>query len=558
MIIGLDGVPLDLLLPWIEAGELPTMQRFLRQGVASHLRSTIPPTSGPSWSSFMTGKNPGKTGIYDFLYRAEGTYRFPPVNASLRDGTELWEILSRAGYRVGVLNVPLSYPVKAVNGFMISGWMTPYNASDYVYPPELGPELRQAVDGYHIYPSMTCTVGREKQFLKASIDLLEMRTQTALYLLRREAWDFYMAVIFDTDRVLHQLWHLLDPEHPWHRSPAANGADLGHPLVIEYFRHVDRSLGWLFEAVGDDTLQIVMSDHGMGSAHNFVVLNNWLLETGFLKLKRTPWTAFKRGLFDAGLTLRNVHKLANRLGLAKHAEYKGLYSTDWLLKLAFLSFNDVDWSRSIAYSFGRHYGPVYVNVKGREPNGIVEPGGEYEQVREQIIAAAMEFRHPQTGRKMVARVLKREDIYHGPHLEHAPDLILVPADPRDIFFGLADFGSNQVVDHVYRYSGMHRDDGMLMMMGPQVAAGGRDNGGAMYGHGPTIQDIAPTVLHVMGLPIPSDMDGRPLLNLLSPAYRERDPGYVDAEDDGDKEVVAYTAQEERQISERLRNLGYLG
>jgi len=121
----------------------------------------------------------------------------------------------------------------------------------------------------------------------------------------------------------------------------------------------------------------------MGSAHHFVVLNNWLLESGFLSLKRTPWTALKRALFGAGITLRNVHRVANRLGLARHAEYKGLYSTDWLLKLAFLSFNDVDWSRSVAYSFGRHYGPIYLNVRGREPQGIVEPGAAYDRVREQ-------------------------------------------------------------------------------------------------------------------------------------------------------------------------------
>ncbi len=514
----------------------------------------MPPTSGPSWSTFMTGKNPGKTGIFDFLCRAEGTYHFPPVNASLRDGKELWEFLSEAGYRVGVLNVPLTYPVKPVNGFMISGWMTPYSAHDYVYPPELGRELRQALGSYRIYPAMTCTVGHEEQYLQASIELLETRTRTALHLLRREPWDLFMTVFFDTDRVLHQLWHLLDPEHPWHRIKTTDGEDgphPSHPIVLEYFRRIDRCLEQLFDAVDDDTLKIVMSDHGMGSAHHFVVLNNWLLESGFLRLRRTPWTAFKRVLFRTGITLRNVHRAANRLGLAKHAEYKGLYSTDWLLKLAFLSFNDVDWSRSVAYSFGRHYGPVYLNVQGREPQGVIEPGAEYERVRDQIVAAAMEFRHPHTGRRMVRHVLRREDVYHGPYLEQAPDLILIPADPRDIFFGLADFGSNQVVDTVYRYSGMHRDNGMLLMMGPQVAAGAPVKGA-------TIADLAPTILHVMGVPIPGDMDGRPLVGLLGPAYQERDPTYADVKGDGDRSRVIYSAQEEKQIAERLRGLGYLG
>jgi predicted AlkP superfamily phosphohydrolase/phosphomutase len=551
VVIGLDGVPLDLLRPWMESGQLSTLGQFLRQGAVGHLHSTMPPTSGPSWSSFMTGKNPGKTGIYDFLYRADGGYRFPPVNASLRHGQELWDLLGQAGYRVGMLNVPLTYPVKPVNGFMVSGWMTPYTAKDYVYPPSLGPELARAIGNYRIYPTATYVLGREEQYLKASIELLEMRTRTALYLLQQEAWDFFMTVIFDTDRVLHQLWHLIDPEHPWHERAGASRSGGGEDVLLSYFSHLDHCLAQLLDAAGEDALKIVMSDHGMGSAHHFVVLNNWLLESGFLRLRQGPWTAFKRGLFRAGVTLRNVHRAANWLGLAKHAEYKGLYSTDWLLKLAFLSFNDVDWSKSAAYSFGRHYGPVYINLKGREPCGIVTSGAEYDQVREQVIAAALAFKHPRTGRQMVGRVLKREEIYHGPYLEQAPDLILIPTDPRDIFFGLADFGSNRVVDTVYRYSGMHRDHGSLLMMGPPVTAG-------IEVEGATIYDLAPTVLHVMGVPIPDDVDGRPLLHALRPAFRDRPARYASAKGDGARPQVSLSEEEEKQITERLRGLGYLG
>ena len=159
--------------------------------------------------------NPGKTGIYDFLYRREGTYSFPPVNASLRGGTTMWRYLSDAGYRVGVLNLPMSYPVEKVNGFMVSGWMTPYTATDYVHPPELAAELDREVGNYRIYPTETFSEGRRESFLQASYDLLEMRTRTALYLAETKPWDVFMTVFFDTDRLLHQLWHYLEPDHPW-------------------------------------------------------------------------------------------------------------------------------------------------------------------------------------------------------------------------------------------------------------------------------------------------------------------------------------------------------
>ena len=215
MIIGLDGVPLDIIQHWTESGHLPNMQRLIDTGTVGQLQSTIPPTSGPSWSSFVTGMNPGKTGIYDFLYRREGTYSFPPVNAAQRGGTTMWRYLSDAGHSVGVLNLPMSYPVEPINGFMVSGWMTPYRASDYIHPPELAAELEREIGEYRIYPTETFTESRRESFLQATYDLLEMRTRTALYLARTQNWDVLATVFFDTDRVLHQLWHYMEPDHPW-------------------------------------------------------------------------------------------------------------------------------------------------------------------------------------------------------------------------------------------------------------------------------------------------------------------------------------------------------
>ena len=190
MIIGLDGVPLEIIQPWADAGYLPNMKGLMDTGAVGRLFSAIPPTSGPSWSSFMTGMNPGKTGIYDFLYRREGTYNFPPVNASQRSGTTIWRYLSDAGHKVGVLNLPMSYPVEKINGFMVSGWMTPYAATDYIHPPELAAELEHAIGEYRIYPTETFRENRRDAFLNASYELLEMRTRTALYLaMERRASD---------------------------------------------------------------------------------------------------------------------------------------------------------------------------------------------------------------------------------------------------------------------------------------------------------------------------------------------------------------------------------
>jgi len=297
---------------------------------------------------------------------------------------------------------------------------------------------------------------------------------------------------------------------------------------------------------------IVLSDHGMGPAHNFIVLNNWLLDVGLLRLKRDPFRVFKRWLFDAGFTLRNVHRVVDRLGLAKHAEYKGLYSMDYLMKRVFLSFLDVDWAGSKAYSFGRHLGSIYLNVKGREPDGVVEPGREYEEVREEIIRLAREFVHPQTGEPLIGEILKREDVYEGPYLDRAPDLILRPRDDKNIFFGLADFGSNATVDTVYRYSGMHRDYGMLIMSGKGVQKGARIEGAE-------IQDMAPTILYAMGCAVPQDMDGKVLPEVFTEEFKAQVP-LLRSEDDSSRDVEgsAYTEEAEEEIKERLRGLGYLG
>jgi predicted AlkP superfamily phosphohydrolase/phosphomutase len=283
-----------------------------------------------------------------------------------------------------------------------------------------------------------------------------------------------------------------------------------------------------------------------------------LMELGFMKLGSDPATRLKEAAFHKGFTLRNIHRVVDRLGLAKHAEYKNVYSFDELLKRFFLSFHNVDWDRSAAYSFGRHYGSVFLNVRGREPQGCIEPGEEYERVRDEIADAVLKWRDPRLGRPLVSKVYKREELWHGGRFDEAPDLLLVPEDPADIFYGLSDFGSNRIWDETYRYSGMHREQGLLIASGAGVKSSDALDAASVV-------DLAPTVLWLLGVEVPNDMDGRVLTGLFDDdfvadhpvRYREADADDAGEGGGGSAESREYSAEEEAEVMNRLRDLGYL-
>lgn len=545
-VIGLDGVPLDLIENWIKQGHLPRLKQLIDTGVTGLLKSTVPHTSGPAWSSFMTGKNPGKTGVYDFLYRDKDSYTFFPNNTLTRGGKAIWDLLSEEGLKVGVMNVPMTYPVRPVNGALVSGFLTPYYASDYFYPADLMERLEARIgQKYYIYPLATFNDANPAAYFKASHEMLDMQTASISFLMEHQEWDFLMGVFFDTDRILHQVWHYLDPAHPMRKKDPQ--IDKSAP-VLEYFAHLDRCIGQLVDQAGPDVDIIVMSDHGMGAAHNMITLNTWLLNKKQIKLKRGLLARFKNLLFRLGFTLRFSHRLLALFKLEKHAEYKLLYSADKILKKVFLSFNDVDWKNTSVYSVGRDIGPLFINLKGREPQGVVEWGADYQRTRESLAEAARNMVDPRTGKKLARKILFREDVYNGPYLEMAPDLIIEPSD-EDVFYGLSDFGSNKVYEQFYRYSGMHRSHGMLVLRGPDFKAGERI-------HDAEIIDLAPTILHALDQAIPSDMDGRPLLAAFakagSPKVRQVDESADTSQDSG------YSPTEAYDIEDRLRKLGYLG
>jgi len=550
LVIGLDGVTLDLLGPWIEAGELPNLQKLMQQGAAGKLRSTLPPISSSSWSSFATGVNPGKHGLVDFVYPGADSYKVTMINATSRQTRALWNWLNDAGYRVGLLGIPTTYPPEAVSGFMVSGFLAPGPESEWASPPELKQELLDELGEFMLSPNeryrSTRWLGRFLDDLTASV---ENRTRAALHLMRTKPWDLFAVVYWDTDMVQHETWRLLDPGHPRHDAEEAAAS---RDQILAFHRKVDADVGRLLAEVEPDTLVVVMSDHGFGPVHSFFLTNNWLAGQGLLQFKRRPSTAIKRLLFRRGYTPLQMFRLAKALGMGKLRRRVRFQQKAGLLNRVFLSFDDVDWSRTKAFSIGS-FGQVYINVEGSRPEGIVQPGSEYQALRDRIVRDAMTLRDPRTNEPLVERVYTREEIYSGPYTDRTPDLIVQPRGWEYMAFGHADFGSNKLVEPIIGLSGHHRPDGVLILAGPGVKAGTQLEGA-------NIMDLTPTILHAMGVGVPRDLDGR----VLSEAFDDSSPvappvAYTQASvyKEGDSEPDLSDG-EMAEVQEKLRGWGYAG
>lgn len=554
-VIGLDGATFDLIRPWAEQGKLPVMARLLEQGAAGQLRSTIPPMTGPAWTSFMTGKNPGKHGLYDWIARNRDSYSVSPVTAQHCQEPALWDLLSQSGRRVCTVNVPMTFPPKPVNGLMISGLPAPSTDVTITYPKSLLAEMEAELGKYLLYPDpgQAYSDSGVDAFLERLYRTTEIRMRVIDYLRRREAWDFFMVVFSGTDTVSHAMWKYMDPTHPLH-DPAKRGKYAS--AILDFYQYVDRAIGQIIDGLGDDTVVMLMSDHGFGPFHKFIHVNNWLQQQGWMQIKRTPLALLKTALFRLGFAPMTIYNLLMLFGLGRLKREVVRGRGQGLLKRLFLSFDEVDWQRTQAYSLG-NVGQIFLNVRGREPQGIVEPGAAYERLRDEIMARLGEIRDPETGEKVVQAIFRREEIYSGPALHHAPDIVFIPTRMEYFGFGEYEFGSNRVIEQMKRgISGTHRLHGIFLLHGEPVRPG-------QWIEGAQIIDLAPTILHLLGEPIPPGMDGRVLTQALQEDFAPipvsvtgGDASPHDA--DGDFQTDELTAADEEVIIQRLRGLGYVG
>ncbi len=451
-VIGLDGATFALIQPFIAQGYLPNLKHLIENGASAELSSTIPPVTASAWTSFMTGKNPGKHGLFDFMQRRTNSYDLAPVSSFDRDGQAIWEIAGDAGLKSIVMGVPVTYPPTPVNGLMVTGMLTPRGVTDYTFPPELADEIKQAIGEYVVYSDAVYSKGRGDVFLQALHYSIQQRAKTAAYLLHKYDWDLSILVFPETDTVCHGLWWAYDNSHHQHNQENAEQFRNG---IRDIYRDIDSYIGELIRSLPADTTILVMSDHGHGPLRNFLYVNNFLKQRGYLKIKNAPASQLKNIAFQAGLTPRTAYGMLLNLGLGnlrrtldKRRGGRGL------LKRFFLSLNDVDWSNTTAYSIG-YIGEVHLNVQGREPQGIVQPGAEYERVRDDLIRDLKSLTLPD-GSPLIDQIWKKEEIYSGAHLTDAPDILFFPKNLETIAFGDFEFGSNKILEPSYGVSSSHR------------------------------------------------------------------------------------------------------
>ncbi len=544
LVIGLDGAPFALLDGWMARGLMPNLQRLASEGSRAALRSVMPPVTAPAWVSFATGVRPGRHGVFDFRKRDAGQLSRRLISSRDVRAPVVWDMLAEAGLRVGLINVPVTYPLSDRTAFGISDMLTPSTEVQFTHPPSLYAELEPELGEYIIDAPPSHLKGPKdiEPFLDALEHCTRQRARYTVHLLKNREWDFGMVVFVGTDRLQHVLWDALSGEFALY--PATPDLVRAKERAEKFIAVLDGLIGEILAACPAETDVFVVSDHGFGPLRRKFRANKWLAQQGLLTPSR------RRGMLGRMVASADVLRLRHRVArlLARGKAPGTIPFWRW-----------INWDRTRAYAASVTEIGIYVNLRGRESKGIVSPGEEYEEVRDRVLRGLRELRHPETGKPMVTMAARREELFDGPHLEEAPDVVFLLDDACTVdlrlegpLFERASWRTG---------TGMHRFEGVLIAWGPRIRRG--QHLGEVE-----IIDVAPTVLQLFGLPASENLEGRVPEGLLvegaagaetggaSPRQQERREKQA-GDGDEDEGASAYTDEEARQVEERLRRLGYL-
>jgi len=455
-IIGLDCATPALLFEK-HAGVMPNVRSLLEGSLHGELGSITPPITVPAWACAMTGKTPGQLGIYGFRNRTDTSYEGLSIATSLAvKEPAVWDLLGEAGKRSLLIGVPPAYPVRPVEGWRVSCFLTPPSADRYTWPEELKAEVEEEV-GEYIFDIPNFRRQGAEFVLQQCHAMTERRFRLARRLARNKPWDLFMMVEMGLDRLHHVFWHYCDPAHPKYEP-----GNRFESAFEDYYRMLDREIGELLEALPDDAVTILMSDHGARAMTGGVCFNDWLIREGYLTLAqrveaRTP-----------------------------------------------IDRAPVDWSRTVAWGDGGYYGRLFLNVRGREPEGVVEPS-RYEETRDEL-ARKLEAMDGPDGTHLSTRVIKPQDVY--PDVRGvAPDLIVYFGDLEWRSVGAVNMQGGEVftTENDTGPDGANHDvTGVFVMRGlPEQPTG--------EAKGLNLIDVGPTLMKLYGLPEPEGVQGRSIL-----------------------------------------------
>jgi len=434
--LGFDGTPYSFMKRMKDEGRLPHLSKLFDEGAFVRMNSVHPCVSCVAWSSVMTGKNPGKHGIFGFADRKPGTSDIYIPNARNLKSRMLWEVLSSLDKRVVSIGVPVTYPPREVNGYLVSGFLAP-TIEKGTYPKEMGSVLKEM--GYIIDVDAQKARTDLDAIFPDLMKTLEKRTQTARFFLEKEKWDFFLVHFMETDRLHHFVWEHME-----------NGHEKYAPAFYRFYEALDAFVGEIVGQLDDDVTLCILSDHGFCTVKREVYINWWLENAGYL-----------------------TYKGADRKAMT-----------------------NIDWGATRAYCMDP--GRVYLNVRGREPEGVVQFGSEYSELRKKLRDELVKITDPVSNEPMVRNVFTNQELFHGDESQYGPDLVIDSHWGYDIkgFHGRDGFTGKGPINGMHTY-----EDAMLFIRGQSVV---RDD--------PSVMDFLPTVFDLMKLPPPEDIDGRSLVS----------------------------------------------